>query len=134
MKRIADALTGLADRLSLVVGETVWPSPPVLREVLQREVGSLRLAIAELGKPENCPRCGLKGKTLRPAVYACRDPVCGGLVWGWGIPHDALRDRKAAALERQKQRELFDANAPLGRNGDIACDVTSGPCACGAWH
>jgi hypothetical protein len=32
---------------------------------------------------------------------------------------------------------LIDAHssaAPLGRNGGVACDVTSGPCACGAWH
>lgn len=32
---------------------------------------------------------------------------------------------------------LVDAHqeyAPVGRNGGRACDVTSGPCACGAWH
>ena len=32
---------------------------------------------------------------------------------------------------------LMDAHsrlAPLGRNGGVACDVTRGPCACGAWH
>ena len=22
----------------------------------------------------------------------------------------------------------------LGSNGGVGCDVTSGPCACGAWH
>lgn len=30
--------------------------------------------------------------------------------------------------------DAHSANAPLGRNGGVACDVTSGPCACGAWH
>ena len=30
--------------------------------------------------------------------------------------------------------ELHSRSAPFGRNGGIACDVTSGPCACGAWH
>jgi len=25
-------------------------------------------------------------------------------------------------------------NVNLGMNGGIRCDVTSGPCACGAWH
>ncbi len=32
---------------------------------------------------------------------------------------------------------LLDAHAthaPIGWNGGRACDVTSGPCACGAWH
>lgn len=27
-----------------------------------------------------------------------------------------------------------DQYAPIGRNGGQACDVTAGPCACGAWH
>ena len=27
------------------------------------------------------------------------------------------------------------ANAPaVGYNGGVKCDVTSGPCSCGAWH
>lgn len=30
--------------------------------------------------------------------------------------------------------EAHSTAAPLGRNGGIACDVTDGPCACGAWH
>lgn len=33
--------------------------------------------------------------------------------------------------------ELVDAHstyASLGINGGVRCDVTSGPCACGAWH
>lgn len=30
--------------------------------------------------------------------------------------------------------ELHSKHAPLGTNGGVACDVTSGPCACGAWH
>lgn len=32
---------------------------------------------------------------------------------------------------------LIDAHsqyARLGTNGGRACDVTSGPCSCGAWH
>ncbi len=30
---------------------------------------------------------------------------------------------------------LIEAHgALLGRNGGVACDVTQGPCACGAWH
>lgn len=23
---------------------------------------------------------------------------------------------------------------PVGYNGGVACDVTKGPCSCGAWH
>jgi len=33
--------------------------------------------------------------------------------------------------------ELFTAHlkyVQLGINGNIKCDVTSGPCNCGAWH
>lgn len=30
--------------------------------------------------------------------------------------------------------QAHSENAPLGKNGGTACDVTSGPCACGAWH
>ncbi|MDO8494925.1 MAG: hypothetical protein Q7S32_00155 [bacterium] len=30
--------------------------------------------------------------------------------------------------------EAHSKGAPLGRNGGVACDVVSGPCACGAWH
>jgi hypothetical protein len=33
--------------------------------------------------------------------------------------------------------QLLDAHADLvniGSNGGTRCDVTSGPCACGAWH
>ena len=30
--------------------------------------------------------------------------------------------------------EAHSAAAPLGRNGGRACDVTAGPCSCGAWH
>ena len=32
---------------------------------------------------------------------------------------------------------LMDAHSRfvnLGTNGGVRCDVTSGPCACGAWH
>lgn len=29
---------------------------------------------------------------------------------------------------------LMDAHPELGRNGGQKCDVTSGPCSCGAWH
>ena len=35
------------------------------------------------------------------------------------------------------QAELIEAHAKyvdLGRNGGVKCDVTKGPCACGAWH
>lgn len=24
--------------------------------------------------------------------------------------------------------------APVGTNGGVRCDVTSGPCSCGGWH
>ena len=30
--------------------------------------------------------------------------------------------------------EAHSANEPFGRNGGTRCDVSSGPCACGAWH
>jgi hypothetical protein len=30
--------------------------------------------------------------------------------------------------------EIMDAHPALGRNGGQKCDVTSGPCSCGAWH
>lgn len=33
--------------------------------------------------------------------------------------------------------QLLDAHAEhinMGTNGGVRCDVTSGPCACGAWH
>lgn len=30
--------------------------------------------------------------------------------------------------------EEHSKGAPLGRNGGVACDVSRGPCACGAWH
>ncbi len=30
--------------------------------------------------------------------------------------------------------ELMEAHPALGRNGGQKCDVTSGPCSCGAWH
>ena len=32
---------------------------------------------------------------------------------------------------------VFEAHsqfAAIGYNGGLACDVTSGPCSCGAWH
>lgn len=29
---------------------------------------------------------------------------------------------------------LMDAHPKLGENGGQKCDVTSGPCSCGAWH
>ena len=30
--------------------------------------------------------------------------------------------------------ELHGRYVNLGTNGGIRCDVTDGPCACGAWH
>lgn len=30
--------------------------------------------------------------------------------------------------------ELHQMYASTGQNGGQQCDVTSGPCACGAWH
>lgn len=33
--------------------------------------------------------------------------------------------------------DLIDAHGKyvdLGTNGGVKCDVTTGPCACGAWH
>lgn len=69
----------------------------------------------------------------------------------------AARDKKLAELKEHPERHRHDfealqrcctvdgaldlglleahsAAAPLGRNGGRACDVTSGPCSCGAWH
>jgi hypothetical protein len=28
----------------------------------------------------------------------------------------------------------LDAAPSVGSNGGVSCDVTSGPCSCGAWH
>jgi len=30
--------------------------------------------------------------------------------------------------------QLMDAHPALGCNGGQKCDVTDGPCSCGAWH
>ncbi len=30
--------------------------------------------------------------------------------------------------------EVHEIHASTGTNGGRSCDVTSGPCACGAWH
>lgn len=30
--------------------------------------------------------------------------------------------------------EAHEKHSNLGTNGGVRCDVTSGPCACGAWH
>lgn len=30
--------------------------------------------------------------------------------------------------------EMALEDAPLGRNGGVACDAGRGPCNCGAWH
>ena len=30
--------------------------------------------------------------------------------------------------------EAHEKHASLGTNGGVRCDVTSGPCSCGAWH
>ena len=30
--------------------------------------------------------------------------------------------------------EAHGAHANLGTGGGVACDVSAGPCACGAWH
>jgi hypothetical protein len=31
-------------------------------------------------------------------------------------------------------QDAHERYAPLGRNGGWNCDVTKGPCSCGAWH
>ena len=30
--------------------------------------------------------------------------------------------------------DMHSEHVDLGRNGGVKCDVTEGPCACGAWH
>jgi hypothetical protein len=30
--------------------------------------------------------------------------------------------------------QAHEDHASCGRNGSRRCDVTSGPCSCGAWH
>lgn len=30
--------------------------------------------------------------------------------------------------------EAHETHASVGSNGGRSCDVTSGPCSCGAWH
>lgn len=37
-------------------------------------------------------------------------------------------------IAKLKTADEFERTAPLGRNGGVACDTRSGPCACGAWH
>ena len=39
----------------------------------------------------------------------------------------------AGALDMQIM-EAHETHASVGTNGGRRCDVTSGPCACGAWH
>lgn len=43
-------------------------------------------------------------------------------------------DDRDANIRRLVEADQYERDAPMGRNGGVACDVRRGPCACGAWH
>ena len=47
---------------------------------------------------------------------------------------DVTKLINCAAPNRHAQAAHVNRAAPFGRNGGIACDTLSGPCACGAFH
>lgn len=46
--------------------------------------------------------------------------------------NDVLKD--AVNEDGSISASKLEGDGSLGYNGGIACDVTEGPCACGAWH
>lgn len=51
--------------------------------------------------------------------------------------HDWLQMQTCCMTEDGIDLSIMQAHetyAAVGRNGGRACDVISGPCACGAWH
>lgn len=48
--------------------------------------------------------------------------------------HDFTGLRNCCIINGSIHIHLMDAHPELGRNGGQKCDVTRGPCACGAWH
>ena len=51
--------------------------------------------------------------------------------------HDFENLALCSTLDGAFDSELLEAHSKyvdLGTNGGRACDTTSGPCACGAWH
>ena len=63
--------------------------------------------------------CALKGARCVDRVQALMD----------ALKQHCLAEIKYIQSVRDEQ------TAPKrGKNGGVACDVTSGPCSCGAWH
>jgi len=62
--------------------------------------------------------------------------------WTWETGSDADREEferldkiaKNPPPEGAIDLSLFDSAPAVGYNGGLKCDVTSGPCSCGAWH
>jgi len=48
----------------------------------------------------------------------------GKVLGCWCSPHECHGDVLVELLEEQKPKY----------NGGVKCDMTEGPCACGAWH
>ncbi len=39
-----------------------------------------------------------------------------------------------AKIRDAETRKIYSQTAPYGCNGGVRCDVTKGPCSCGAFH
>ena len=51
--------------------------------------------------------------------------------------HDFEGLQQCCLINRAVDLSIMEAHSKyinLGANGGTRCDVTSGPCACGAWH
>lgn len=50
--------------------------------------------------------------------------------------HDFEGLQRCCFIDGALDLEVMQAHSTvnLGINGGVRCDVTSGPCACGAWH
>lgn len=48
--------------------------------------------------------------------------------------HDFFALQSCCMVDGALSALLMDAHPALGRNGGQKCDVTEGPCSCGAWH
>ena len=45
-----------------------------------------------------------------------------------------LRDMYDVQVRDAVTHKLLELSAPYGRNAGRMCDVSRGPCCCGAWH
>ncbi len=51
--------------------------------------------------------------------------------------HNFMGLQQCCTIDNAINLELMEAHskfASTGTNGGVECDVTEGPCACGAWH